>query len=351
MKNNLKKSINILSVLFLILLLSSCFGWNNQDEVEKAKQEMWITEQTGSMDEDTGGNIDEETASGSDYELYNSTNNEELAKNKVEINTVTEDQFIELDDLSDEDFSDWEFELKWTTTEKVDKIIIKYENADSEYPKDVFTLKQFKAGDKTFVYRAFSRYQTFDYGKNVYTIEAYSWDKLSKTELVINYNKDKSDKEKTEDSEKKEVVQDLSVDTLPKNTKYGNPTKLWSGKIWYSDIKWLEIKKTSITDLTCANLTDVYTSEVGGYFFWNTCRPLWTDNWISFFIIRLEWDKYYYEKHYYLADTWTYWVQELESWEWVSRDTLEAKNTELKVKNAEYQIIKITDGLFNDLMK
>lgn len=338
MKYKFKKSINIVSVLFLILLLSSCFGSNN-DEVNKAKQDLWITESSGSM-EDTWSNIDTKSESGSLVE------NQETKQ--VEITPLTSEQFVELDDLSNEDFSDWEVEIKWKTLTNVDKIIITFENKDSQFPIDKYDLKQFKPGDKEFTYRAFSKYESLDYGKNVYTIEAHSWDKVSKLQLVINL-KLKEDRSSAENVG--EVSEDISLDTLPTSAKFWNPIQLWSWKVWYSDIKWLEIRKDNLSDLTCEKLTESLSSKIDWYFFWNTCRPINTDKWFSFFIIRLAWDKYYYEKHYYLSSKWIYWVQELETWTWVTKEIMEAKNLELKAKNASYDILKISDSLFNELVK
>lgn len=337
MKYNLKKSINILSVLFLILLLSSCFG-SNDDEVNKAKQDLWITESSGSMD-DTWSNVDT-SESGSLVE--------EQEFKQIEITPLTGEQFVELDDLSNEDFSDWEVEIKWKTLTKVDKITISFENKDSNFPSDKYDLKQFKLGDKVFMYRAFSKYESLDYWKNVYTIEAHSWDKVSKLQLVINL---KLEEDKDASEKVAEVFEDISLDTLPTSAKFWNPIQLWSGKVWYSDIKWLEIKNDKITELTCEKLTEVLSDKIDWYFFWNTCRPIETDKWFSFFIIRLAWDKYYYEKHYYLLNGWIYWTQELETWTWVTKETLEAKNLELKAKNASYDILKISDNLFKELVK
>lgn len=338
-----KKSMNIVSVLLLILLLSSCFGSSDED-ISKAKKDLLETQQSGSLDS---------TGSQDWWEVVP----DEQEFKQVEITPLTEEQFVELDDLSDEDFSDWEVEIKWRTLTDVDKISISFENTDSEFPADKYDLKQFKSGDKDFMYRAFSRYESFDYGKNVYIIEAHSWDKVSKLQLIINLKleEDTEASEEVKDVEKNKedetVTSDLSIKSLPTTWKFWNPIDLWSNKFWYSDIKWLEIKKSKFDDLTCENLTTEYTDKIGWYFFWNTCRPISTDKWISFFIIRLVWSKYYYEKHYYLVDKWVYWIQELETWEWVTKDDLEAKNLELKLKNADYDILKISDDLFKEIVK
>ncbi|MDP2090012.1 MAG: hypothetical protein Q8K30_00310 [Candidatus Gracilibacteria bacterium] len=343
MKYNYKKSINILSVLFLILVLSSCFGGTNEDDVEKAKQDLGIIEQSTSNDEDTGGSIDIEA---------DSLEGEELKEFKqVEITSITDEQFIELDDLSGEDFSDGEVEIKGITLQNVDKIIITFENKDSQFPIDKYDLKQFKKGDKTFLYRAFSRYETLDYGKNIYIIEAFSGDKVSKTQLVINLEQDLLKKEKVKDLVSSENIEELSTNSLPTGVKFGTPTKLGNGKIGYTDLKGLEIKTKIFPDLSCENLTEVYSDVIGGYFYWNTCRPLGNNEGFSFFVVRLDGDKYFYEKHYYLSNNSIYGVQELESGEGVARETLGDKNTELKAKNSEYPILKISDSLFNEIMK
>ena len=127
---------------------------------------------------------------------------------------------------------------------------------------------------------------------------------------------------------------------------------LWDWKVTYSDLKGLEIKKEINSDLTCENLTEHLVDNIDTWFFWNTCRPIETDEWISFFVVRLDWDdKYVYEKHYYLSYQWIYWVQELEVWTGVTDKNIWEKNTELKEKNEDFAIIEVADDLFREILK
>jgi hypothetical protein len=81
------------------------------------------------------------------------------------------------------------------------------------------------------------------------------------------------------------------------------------------------------------------------WFYWNTLRPILWDKWVSFYVIRLDWDNYLYEKHYYL-ENWIYWVVSLEKWTWIDSTNLNDKNSELWNKNEEFTITNITDKLF-----
>jgi len=58
-----------------------------------------------------------------------------------------------------------------------------------------------------------------------------------------------------------------------------------------------------------------------------------------------------YEKHYVVYTDLSYWVYELETWTWVTKDTIAEKNTELKEKNTDYPTLEVVDKLFIDLSK
>lgn len=342
----MKKTINIILVLILTLILSSCF--TSQDDVNKAKQNLWIIE---SNNIDSWNNLDDEIEKAKNEIIQDSRVEEveevEEEQKTIIINTLTTEQFLEFDDLSRENFLDWEIEIKWKTLWNVDKIVVTFANNGSEFPVDVYTLKQFTSWDNEFLYRAFSRYETLDFWENTYIFEAHSWDKISKLQLTLNVVKeeDKKISQKVE-----EVFEDISLNNLPIKASFWTPVDLWGGKISYTDLKWLEIKKDINSDLTCDSLTNILIAKFG-VIYWNTCRPIETDEGISFFVIRLDGDNYVYEKHYYLSYEWLYWIQELEIGTWVDSTNIWEKNTELKEENEDYAILEVTDDLFVEILK
>lgn len=342
----MKNIYNYVFLFVLIFFLSSCFGSKDDDKISQAKKDLWIIESEIVEDNDSWWNIWQIDIN--DLSNSWSKNKEELKekKEKIKITSITEKQFLELDDLSDENIFDWEVEITWKTLTNVDKIVVIYENTESDFPKDTYTLQQFSSWDKTFLYRAFSMYETLDFGKNIYTIEAYSWEEISKLELIINVIKE----DEINESEKiKDFNYEIWLDSLPIWSWFWNPIDLWNWKIWYSDLSWLEIYSYKFDDISCEKLTDSLTKKINSWFYWNTCRPILDDKWISYFVIRIEWEKYYYEKHYYLIEKSLYWIQELESWEWIDDINISEKNQELKLNNEDYNILYIIDDLFKKI--
>jgi len=358
----MKKQLKLIILLSLIFSLTSCI--TSQEEVLKAKQNLWIVDgqvnnsqdfQEENMDNNIVENTSEEENKGALIETWwideiedvSEKENKEIKKEetkKIEIKSLTDNQFLEFDDLSNKDLLWWAVEITGKTLDEVDKIIVTFKNETSDFPDDRFQLKQFKAWDPTFLYRAFSKYETLDYWKNIYVFEAYKWDEVTKLELIFNVFEDEKE-EKTKDLEK------LDISKLPKNEKFWNPIEIWDWKIAYTDLRWLEIKWESISWLKCENLTDILKERIKWYFYWNTCRPVNEKEWISFYVIRLKWDKYIYEKDYYLDYMWVYWVQELETWTWVTIENIWEKNSELKEKNENYAILNVTDDLFKEILK
>jgi hypothetical protein len=347
----MKKQINILLLLLLTVFLSSCF--TSVDDVNKAKQNLWII--------DWWTNLDLEIQKAKD-QIDNADNNKEIKQDsieeieeivkkdevkKIEINSLTSNQLLEFDDLSRKNLLSWEVEITWKTLWKVDKIVVSFSNETSDFPVDVYTLKQFVAWSETFLYRAFSKYETLDYWKNVYLFEAYSGDEITKLELVLNVVKD----EEKNIQSTNDVYEKIDLTDLPSNEKFWNPIDLGNWKISYSDLNWLEIRMEVKPELTCEKVTSVLADYISWYFYWNTCRPVNNDEWVSFYVIRLDWDNYFYEKHYYLPYQWLYWVQELETWTWVTNLNIWEKNAELKENNSEFGILKITDDLFKEILK
>lgn len=332
--------INVFLLISLMLFLSSCFS--STENIDKAKQDLlnWSVV----VEEDY---TSEEIAKYDELEKDQKENVEE----KIVINNITTDQFIELDSLENKDLLSLEIEITWKTTTNVDKIIINFSNTGSSFKEDNYTLKTFKPEDKSFLYRAFLKYETLDYWRNVYLIEAYSWEKVSKAELIINVNKEVVNLEK---SSEKEPVASEKVDTssLPTSQYFGNPVELWDSKITYSDIKWLQIEKLSSTWVTLDSdsVNNFLSDRIDGWFFWNSLRPISNNEWVSFFVVRLDWDNYIYEKHYF-SPNWYYWVLQLEKWVWADISTLSEKNSELKLKNDTYQTVTIADMLFKEILK
>lgn len=363
----MKKSINLILLVILTILLSSCI--TSQDEVNKAKQNLWIIKWWNVINNSVNNvenKINNSEGSGIEKKIDNSVNSgtgkeiiqdsikdieKDIAKNKVkniEIKSLTNNQLLKFDDLSNANLLSWEVEITWTTLWKVDKIVVTFRNDTSDFPNDNYKLQTFVPWADTFLYRAFSRYQTLDFWKNIYVFTAYSWKEVTKLELTLNVFK-KDEKDLSDKTQKNYEAIDISK--LPSNEVFWNPTELWNGKIWYSDLNWLEIKKDIKSWLTCENVTSILAEDVSWYFYRNTCRPIKSNEWISFFVLRLDWDKYFYEKHYYLPYQWLYWVQELKTWTWVTSVNIWEKNTELKWINDNFGILKISDDLFKEILK
>lgn len=325
----MKKKYNFLILIILILSLTSCFWWN--DDVTKAKQE--LLNQDNSLEEKFEENI-------AKYEEA-----EKTEKEKIVINYLTESKFIELDSIDENDLTSLELEITWKTLVNVDKINVTFSNSTSKFPVDNYALKTFKSWDETFLYRAFKKYETLDYGENKYIIEAYSWAEVSKIELIINI-----DEKSLESSNEEILTEQVNLNSLPVWWDFWNPVDIWLGKFTYSDIKWLQVEKLINADLALDSdsVNEFLADRIDWWFFWNSLRPVSWEEWVSFYLIRLEWDKYFYEKHYY-TNSWFYWVLVLETWSWIDLNWLSEKNTQLKEKNIDFTITTISDKLFKKL--
>lgn len=329
----MKKKYNFAILFVMILSLTSCFWWN--DDVTKAKQE--LLNQDNSLEEKYEENI-------SKFE-----ESEKQEKEKVIINYLTESKFIELDSIDENDLSSLELEITWKTLVNVDKINVTFSNNTSKFPVDNYALKTFKSWDVSFLYRAFKKYETLDYGENKYIIEAYSWAEVSKLELIINIE-DEKEEESSENSDEEIVTEQVNLNTLPVWWDFWNPVDIWLGKFTYSDIKWLQVEKLINADLKLDSdsVNEFLADRIDWWFFWNSLRPVSWEEGVSFYLIRLEWDKYFYEKHYYTI-SWFYGVLVLETWSWIDLNWLSEKNTQLKEKNADFTITTISDKLFKKL--
>lgn len=334
-------------------------------EVIDAKKELWLQV-----------NEDENKVTDAKKEIFKAVdkavtgvkkNIEEVIIEKITptfaIEYLTDTKFLELNTLDKKDLIDWEVELIGKTLESVDKIRVLYTNKESSFPDDDFTLKKFKTGDSKFLYRAFSRYETFDFGTNIYTFFAYSWEKVSKMELIIYYpNPDDikvSPDENNITSPKIDDNKKIDVTVFPTGAEYGSPIKMWEDKITYTDIKGFEITSYSTDNITCEAdiITKTLQEKTSSWSWWNTCRPSKDNKVVSFFGLSMKDWVYVYAKHYYSSNY--YAIIDLEKWSeelWEEMTTvteknewLKLKNSELKIKNDNFDIIKITDNLFTEI--
>lgn len=325
------KKYNLLIIVLLTFSLTSCFWWNG--DAEKAKQE--LLKEDNSIEEKFEENI-------SKFEEA-----EKVEKEKVVINYLTESKFIELDTIDESDLSLLEVEITWKTLVNVDKINVTFSNNTSKFPVDNYALKTFKSWDDKFLYRAFKKYETLDYGENKYIIEAYSWDEVSKIELILNVE---SDENSSESNDEEVLTEQVNLSSLPVWWDFWNPVDVGLWKFTYSDIKWLQIEKliNANLQLETDSVNEFLADRIDWWFFWNSLRPISWEEWVSFYLIRLEDDKYFYEKHYYTT-SWFYWVLVLETWTWIDLNWLSEKNTQLKDKNIDFTITTVSDKLFKKL--
>ncbi len=356
----------------LVVLAIAVIGygvWNytqEQKQIEEAKQELWIgqnTDQTDNNtqnqnpDSDTWDNKVDSQWSQEEKEQENYQPVEDNSPDTFSIKFLNENEFIQLDEMQESDILDGKLEISWKTLTNVDSIRVTFENKDSSYPNDDYTLNQFSAGDNTFLYRAFSQYQVFDYGTNVYQFIAKSGNKESILELTI-YNPE----EKLDQLENVNTM-DIDISALPRGSEYGNPVKVSESTVSYSDISWLEISAIKDLEFECSNeyiLSQTNRLDIGTIW-WNTCRPNKNETSISYFVLSVdETGTYKYAKHYVSNNY--YGILELEqadvSKTWNSLETQEAKNNWLKEKNAElkavndnFTLAEVTNNLFNEITK
>lgn len=351
---------NFFIILFGMTFLFLLYSYINQnfdikmDTVNDAKNELLNNKNTNTNNqkpslEENISNDDKKEEKINELEIEPV----EVKTPKITIKNLDDKNFIEIDDLEALDFSTREVEITWKTLVNIDKIVVNFTNIESSFPEDKYQLQTFKAWNSTFLYRAFAKYETIDYGANKYTIEAYSWEEVSKIELELFVENEEEINSKASFIEANFKESPVVYENLPKNSKFWNPLSIWEWKITYTDIKWLEIESVEKIklELDWDSITEYLSDNLESWFFWNTLRPIYNDKWISFYVIRLSWSNYFYEKHYYVPSKWFYWVLELESWEWVQSDKLSLKNTEMKEKNDDFVKIEVADELFEEIIK
>lgn len=343
-------------IWLLLLFLSSCF-FNKDENVDKAKKELWVINNEVNV---SGGDDNSRLLSDESLGEKSSSNDSKkiIKEDKLsyEVKYLTEEKFLELDSLDSIKFPSLEIELTWKTLVNVDEISVKFLNKESSYPSDNYVLQKFKSWDDTFLYRAYSKYQTIDYWENQYIFIAKSWDKTSEFQLIINNIKEeKVDLEEKVNFEEKTDESENDLSSLPTIEKQLEIVSTWEWEYSNSNIDWLNLTNTELTDLTCDTVSDYLLEKITSYYWWNSCRNIETDKWIDLYLLRLDWGEYVYEKHYFLVDKWIYWVYELERWEYIyeqEEDKLQFvkdKNNELKENNDNFESLKKVDELIKKM--
>jgi hypothetical protein len=372
-----------------IILLSSCSFWVKNDDINKAKQELlnnnslhkvdtstWLFQK----DENTPSLTKDEALTWKTTEIKKQEDQQTEDKVYYKVENLTPEQFIEIDDLSDrlKNVSSW-IEITWKTLTNVDKIIVSFENKTSDFPIDNYRLGQFKAWDKTFVYRAKWEFKVLDFWNNEYIFEAYSWDKISKLKVLIHIPKEIKETSHNADrwfkstnldwkiSYEKKIIwnwDDSVYLSFPKSDVFGDPLSVWTDLITYSNIDNLKIKRVDFGTwiVSCENMTDFLKNNVWSWFYWNTCRDIIKDKWISVYVIRLDWDKYIYEKKYFDFNHGLI-------WNYIVKDNIKADkeniateiaelNSSLKETNKDsniayenYPELKVVDKLFYEIVR
>lgn len=145
-------------------------------------------------------------------------------------------------------------------------------------------------------------------------------------------------------------MSDISDIETPSFVEFGDPVATSDSSFVYNQVRGLEIYREQIEeDLTCDDLTEFLTDRLSAWYFWNTCRFIDWERWLKFNVLRLDWDKYIYERHYIDRQASIYAVLELEQWEWIEQDMLPEKNTEFR--DREFPLIEVWDNLMRELIR
>ena len=359
---------NIMVVLILAVLAYGAWNYlqdtnEQQSEIEKAKEELWLeNNQQSSIEDDIDSTFEEMQNQAEELsDEKEETQTQKPQRETFTVESLTSEQFLEFDEFSDSDLNDMEIELTGKTLWNVDSIRVLYSNDTSNFPDDDYTLGQFEAGDETFLYRAFQQYDVFDYGTNIYTFIAKSGEKESKLQLTIYYPEEVEQEYEETSALESNATSEINLDMLPRGSEYGNPVKVSESTVSYSDISWLEISAKKDREFVCEN--DYILSQADaldlGIIWWNTCIPTANKASISFYMLSIKDGVYTYAKHYVSTDY--YWILELESEEIENYDELETiaqkndwlkqKNLELKKKNDTFSVVEVTDTLFTEIIE
>jgi len=336
-------------LLLSILLLTSCF--QKSDDLEKAKKDLlWEDYKT-----ETWINDNQKSSTWEAFLDLDITNQEQTSSWYYEISYLTWKNIIEIEEIKNVENIIDNLDINWIVNDKeIDKIVVKFSNKNSSFPEDIYTLKTYKKWDENFLYRAYKKYEVLDYWLNEYQIDAYKWNELVsslKLEVFIDESKSSIQNNNNVTYESKNIwtEDNLVYLNLPVSDIYWEPVMLWQESFTYSKINNFEVKKDdSVINANCDNVTNYLKNRLSSWYYWNTCRPIFLNKWLYFYVLRLEGDNYYYEKHYLDKLHNLYGVLLLETWTWITKDNIAEKNNEFKQKS--FDIIKNVDILFSEII-
>lgn len=345
----------IVIIVAVMFLLSWCF-WESAD-IKKAKEEMWIIASDkpivdNSNNREAVNGWSTETSTSEEAQIQGLSSDK-----RISIDYTSGDKVLELPELKYEDFKNGYVKIRWKTLTNVEKIIVTFSNNNSNFPDDSFQLQKFKSGDSIFEYNASSKFKVLDFGTNIYTFKAHhsGWISELVLKVLVSENDDKF-LDWTSNISREVFQSEKSADfsAYPEWEKYGNKIKIKDNEIAYSWIKWLSIKQEKVWALTCWKdpstnsyyISDFLKGKMSSWYYWNTCRDIVKDRIFSFYVVRLEWEKYLYEKHYIDTKNGFYGTFKIEEGTWVDKNNISAKNSELKLKNSDFTQSKVVDELF-----
>lgn len=339
----------ILAILLLSSLSSCSLIWESDEVVDAKKDLLW---------EDYKEKSEKDTKEDNEDQKEIKEEKKETIKSYTKITNLDEKWFIEIEEIWEVNYDSKEITIKWKSlNEDIEKISVEFYNSGSKFPDDNYTLKEFKKGSKDFRYKAFTRYEVLDKGLNEYIFTAFSWEESSQVKVEIFLQEEEKVKEELssiENTNEKFISIWKENDSIslymPEWWEIGSILRSWEDKITYSNINWLKItKKSTIWVKKCesSEISDYLISNYS-WSYWNTCRPIVKDKWISFYVLYLEWENYHYEKHY--IDTYhnLYWVLKLETWTWISKNNIKEKNTEFKER--EFEKVEKVDKIFKQIL-
>lgn len=334
-----------LLIIIMFFSLTSCF---KKEQVENKDNQNIVWVRTSSWE-------------------INETKKEEISPVEIIWN---DNGIFSVDNIPVEKINNDEIEIRWKVfTQDVEKIQVTFQNRESSFASDEYVLKTYISWSDTFRYVAWSRFRVLDYGMNEYIFKAFlksgeTKEITVKIYLSKNWESEKSTAEVLSLTWEVVISSDISYEkklfwpeedklymSFPQSTSFWFPNFSQDNEFTYSNIEWFIAKKQDIKDLSCENSDSIteYLVKNYGNVYWNTCRPIVKEKGFSFYVLRLEWENYVYEKHYVDTIHSIYAVYEVEVWEWVTKENLPEKNNELKLK--EFLNVKLVDKLMYEIVR